>query len=509
MNISTYFRMRAREFGDNLVAIDGERKTTYSQLEERSNKVANWLKDTGIKPGERAIIYLPNCTEYFYFMYGAYKAGIVAIPLNYRFQKEELRYVLKDSGAVIIFTLSRHAAVMSELQKEEGGIQQIVIADGGDKKTGTICLDTILDKYPFDTEIHPALDSDIAMIMYTSGTTGRPKGVKQTHRNNIASAEGFAFTQRITSSDRFFCIAPLFHVGGTIASLSAILTGGAVVFTPGGWDPIRFLETVEKNKVTWAFLVGLMGAQLATVENLEKYDLSSLKHVAFGGSPIPAAMYEKFEKKYEVNTFELYGRTEHVGSSINYDVNDKRVPGSVGKLLTQIMKGKLVDPVSGKDVAPGQPGELIVIGENITPGYWNKPEENAKLFTKDGWQHTGDVFVQDENGYLFFKERTDDMIISGGENIYPGEIIPVLAGHPKVADAFVLGVPHDDWGQQVAAVIVKKDPGLTEQELLDFCGTRKDLSGYKKPRAIKFVDAMPKTASMKIDKGALLKLFKK
>jgi long-chain acyl-CoA synthetase len=508
MNIATYFRMRAREFGNNLVTIDGDRKTTYNQLEEISNKIANWLKGTGIKPGERGIIYLPNCTEYFYFMYGALKAGIVPIPLNYRFQKEELRYVLKDSGAVAVFTLSQHAAVMSELKKEEGGIQQIVIADGADKKSGTILLRDILDKYPGETDIYPALDDDLAMIMYTSGTTGIPKGVRQTHRNNIVSAEGFAYTQRITSSNRFFCIAPLFHVGGTISSFAAILTGGAVVFTPGGWDPIRFLETVEKNKVTWAFLVGLMGAQLATVENLEKYDLSSLHHVAFGGSPIPAAMYAKFESKFKVKTLELYGRTEHVGSSINYDSNDTRVPGSVGKLLTQIMKGKLVDS-DGKEIPVGQPGELVVIGDNITPGYWNKPEDSKKLFTADGWQHTGDVFVQDKNGYLFFKERVDDMIISGGENVYPGEIIPVLAAHPKVAEAFVLGVPHDDWGQQVAAVIVKKDPSLTEQEIFDYCSSRKDLSGYKKPRMIRFVETMPKTASMKIDKGALVQLFKK
>lgn len=151
----------------------------------------------------------------------------------------------------------------------------------------------------------------------------------------------------------------------------------------------------------------------------------------------------------------------------------------------------------------------MVIGDNITPGYLNKPEDNKRLFTADGWQHMGDVFVQDKNGYLFFKERVDDMIISGGENIYPSEIIPVLAAHPKVAEAFVLGVLHDDWGQQVAAVIVKKDPSLTEQAISDYCSGRKDLSGYKKPRMIRFVETMPKTASMKIDKEALVQLFKK
>lgn len=507
MNIAAYLRMCVREYGDNLVTIDGNRETTYNELEETSNRIANWLKNTGVKPEERGIIYLPNCTEYFYFLFGMLKAGVIPIPLNYRFQKEELRYILDDSGAVMVFTLEKHADVMSELKSEVSTFQQVIIADGKDKGSSAIRLQEIIDKYPSETEIYPALDNDLAMIMYTSGTTGKPKGVKQTHRNNIASAEGFAYTQHITSSDRFFCIAPLFHVGGTISSLAAILTGGTVVFAPGGWNPIGFLETVEQKKVTWAFLVGLMGVQLATVENIEKYNLTSLKHVAFGGSPIPAAMYEKFESKFEVKTFELYGRTEHVGSSINYDVDDTRVSGSVGKLLDQIMKGKLVDPMTREEVAPEEPGELMVIGENVTPGYWNKPEENAKLFNDDGWQHTGDVFIMDKKGYLFFKERTDDMIISGGENVYPGEIVPVLRSHPKVADAFIFGIPHEAWGQQVAAVIVKKDQTLTEEEVFEFCSNRKDLSGYKKPRVILFVDEMPKTASMKIDKGALKKLF--
>jgi len=507
MNIAAYLRMRVREYGDNLVVIDGDRKTTYNQLEERTNKVANWLKDSGVKPGVKGIIYLPNCTEYFYFLYGMLKAGVIAIPLNYRFQKEELKYVLEDSGAGLVFTLSQHADVMNELKNEVATFEQIIIADGTDKESAVICLQEIIDKYPSETEIYPALDDDLAMIMYTSGTTGRPKGVQQTHRNNMAGAEGFAYTQHVTSSDRFFCIAPLFHVGGTIASLSALLTGGAVVFAPGGWNPTGFLETVERDKVTWAFLVGLMGAHLATVEDVGKYNLDSLHHVAFGGSPIPAAMYKKFESKYKVKTFELYGRTEHVGSSINYDVDDTRVPGSVGKIVDQIMKGKLVDPQTGAEVAQGEPGELIVKGDNLTPEYWNKPEDTAKLLMEDGWQHTGDVFSSDEEGHLFFKERTDDMIISGGENIYPGEIVPVLASHPKVAEAFILGVPHEDWGQQVAAVIVKKDSTLTEEEVFEFCKDREDLSGYKKPRVVKFVEEMPKTASMKIDKGSLTKLF--
>lgn len=507
MNVGTYLRLQSREFGNKLAIIDGDRKTTYGQLEEASNKVANWLKSTGIKPGERGVVYLPNCTEYLFFIHGMYKAGIVAIPLNYRFQKEELKYVFEDSGASIVVTLKQHEKVMSELKADGAAIQEIVLIDSTDKAAATTCLKEIIGNYPAETEIYPALDKDPGMIMYTSGTTGRPKGVQQTHRNIIAGGECLAYPNRVNSDDRFFCIAPLFHVGGIISSICVMRTGGVVVFAPGGWNPVGFLETVQKHKVSWCFLVGLMGAHLAMVEDIEKYDLSSLKKVIFGGSPIPAAMYERFESKYKCKTFELYGRTEHVGPSILYDADDTRVPGSVGKMVGQTIKGKLVDPETGKEVAVGEPGELMVMGDNHTPGYWNKPEENATLFDADGWQHTGDVFTQNEDGYYFFKERVDDMIISGGENVYPGEIVPILFSHPKVSEAFILGVPHDDWGQQVAAVIIKKDESLTEQEILDFCSGREDLSGYKKPRVIRFVNEMPKNAAQKIDKGALKKLF--
>lgn len=507
MNVAAYLRLQSREFGNKLAIIDGNKETTYTRLEEVSNQVANWLKDTGVKPGERAVVYLPNCTEYLFFIHGMYKAGVVAIPLNYRFQKEELKYVFSDSGASVVVTLKQHEKVMSELKAEGAAIRQIALTDSTDRDAANICLQEIIDKYPAETEIYTALDSELGMLMYTSGTTGKPKGVKQTHRNIVTGGECLAYPNHVNSSDRFFCIAPLFHVGGIISTICVMRTGGVVVFSPAGWNPVGFLETVEKHKVTWAFLVGLMGAQLAMVEDLGKYDLSSLRHVIFGGSPIPAAMYAKFEARYQCKTFELYGRTEHVGPSILYDVTDKRVPGSVGKMVGQTIKGKLIDPVTGREVAVGEPGELVVMGDNQTPGYWNKPEENAKLLTADGWQHTGDVFTRNADGYYFFKERVDDMIISGGENVYPGEIVPILTKHPKVADAFVLGIQHEAWGQQVAAVIVKRDESLTEQEILDYCSGREDLSGYKKPRAIRFVKEIPKTASQKIDKGASLKLF--
>ena len=272
------------------------------------------------------------------------------------------------------------------------------------------------------------------------------------------------------------------------------------------WDATRFLELVDRKKVTWTFLVGLMGAQLAGTEGIDKYDLSSLKHVVFGGSSISETIYKNFQKKFNVMTYELYGRTEHVGVSVCYDVTDTRVPGSAGKLLGQVIKGKFVDPQTGKAVGIGEPGELMVKGDILTPGYWNKAEENIKLLDEEGWQHTGDVFTQDEQGYLFFMERTDDMIISGGENIYPREVESVLYNHPGVAEAAVIGLPHEEWGAQVAAVIVKKDPKLTEEDIIEFLKGRKDLSAYKRPRIIKFLDKIPKTASHKVDKATLKKL---
>jgi acyl-CoA synthetase (AMP-forming)/AMP-acid ligase II len=425
--------------------------------------------------------------------------------LNYRFQKEEIRYVIMDSGASLMFVLERNAPLANELQKEGSTLEQVVVSDEGASGSNVVIND-VVKRYDPDPDVFPALDDDLAMIMYTSGTTAKPKGVKQTHRNAVANANVFAFTQQVTSRDRLLCATPLFHVGGMIPSFATIFTGGSVVFLPT-WDATKFLELVDRKKVTWTFLVGLMGAQLAGMEDIEKYDLSSLKYVVFGGSPISETIYNKFQKKFNITTYELYGRTEHVGVSVCYDVSDTRVPGSAGKLLGQVIKDKFVDPQTGKAVGIGEPGELMVKGDILTPGYWNKPEENIKLFDEEGWQHTGDVFTQDERGYLFFMERTDDMIISGGENIYPREVESVLYNHPGVAEVAVIGLPHEEWGAQVAAVIVKTDPKLTEEEIVEFLKGRKDLSGYKRPRIIKFLDKIPKTASQKVDKATLKKLY--
>jgi long-chain acyl-CoA synthetase len=498
--------MSAREYGDKVVAMEGDRQITYSELDDKSNRIACWLRKSGVQPGERGIIYMPNNIEYYYLLFGMFKAGVIPIPLNYRFQKEEIRYVLTDSGASLMFVLERNTPIANELEKEVPTLERVVVSDEGASGSNALFLKDVLKGYDPDPDVFPALDDDLAMIMYTSGTTGKPKGVKQTHRNNVANANVFAFTQQVTSKDRLLCATPLFHVGGMIPSFTTIFTGGSVVFLPM-WDATRFLELVGQKKVTWTFLVGLMGAQLAGMEGIDKYDLSSLKYVIFGGSPISEAIYKNFQKKFNIMTYELYGRTEHVGVSVCYDVTDTRVPGSAGKLLGQVIKGKFADPQTGKAVGIGEPGELMVKGDILTPGYWNKPEENAKLFDGEGWQHTGDVFTRDKQGYLFFMERTDDMIISGGENIYPREIESVLYNHPGVAEVAVIGLPHEEWGAQVAAVIVKKDPKLAEEEIVAFLKERKDLSGYKRPRIIKLVDQIPKTASQKIDKASLKKLY--
>ena len=505
MNIACYLRMSAREYGDKVVAMEGDREITYSELDDKSNRIASWLRKSGVRPGERGIIYMPNNIEYCYLLFGMFKAGVIPIPLNHRFQKEDIRYVIMDSGASLMFVLERNALLANELQKEVSTLEQVVVSD--EESSGSNALiNEVLKRYNPDPDIFPALDDDLAMILYTSGTTAKPKGVKQTHRNIVANANVFAFTQQLTSRDRFLCATPLFHVGGMVPSFATILTGGSVVFLPI-WDATKFLELVDRKRVTWTILVRLMGAQLAGTEGTDKYDLSSLKYIVFGGAPVSEAIYNNIQKQFNIAAYELYGRTEHVGVSISYEMTDTRVPGSAGKLLRQVIKGKFVDPLTGEAVGIGEPGELMVKGDIVTPGYWNKAEENIKLFDEEGWQHTGDVFTQDEQGYLFFMERTDDMIMSGGENIYPREIESVLYNHPGVAEVAVIGLPHEEWGAQVTAVIVKKDPKLTEEKIVAYLKGRKDLSGYKRPRSIKFIDKMPKTATEKIDKAALKKLY--
>ena len=303
MNIACYLRMSTREYSDKVVAMEGDRQITYSELDDKSNRIARWLRESGVRPGERGIIYMPNNIEYYYLLFGMFKAGVIPIPLNYRFQKEEIRYVIMDSGASLMFVLERNAPLANELQKEGSTLEQVVVSDEGASGSNVVIND-VVKRYDPDPDVFPALDDDLAMIMYTSGTTAKPKGVKQTHRNAVANANVFAFTQQVTSRDRLLCATPLFHVGGMIPSFATIFTGGSVVFLPT-WDATKFLELVDRKKVTWTFLVGLMGAQLAGMEDIEKYDLSSLKYVVFGGSPISETIYNKFQKKFNITTYEL------------------------------------------------------------------------------------------------------------------------------------------------------------------------------------------------------------
>ena len=269
------------------------------------------------------------------------------------------------------------------------------------------------------------------------------------------------------------------------------------------WDPAAFLENVKKWKVTWSLLVGTMMVDLGNLD-VQSFDVSSLRFCGVGGSPIPPAIYDKFEKKYGVKTLELYGQTENSGLSVTYSVKDQRRPLSMGKALGRVVQMKIVD-FEGREVKLGEIGELLLKGDIVTPGYLNLPEVNKKKF-EDGWIHTGDMVRMDKDGYLYFAERTDDLIITGGENVYPREVEDVIYQHPAVAEVAVIGLPHERWGEEITAVIVPRKE-VAKEEIIQFVRNSGKLAGYKCPRRIEFIDELPKTASRKISKATLRKRF--
>ena len=269
------------------------------------------------------------------------------------------------------------------------------------------------------------------------------------------------------------------------------------------WDAMTFLENVKKWKVTWSLLVGTMMVDLVNLD-VKSFDVSSLRFCGVGGSPIPPALYDKFEEKYGVKMLELYGQTENSGLSVTYSIKERRRPLSMGKALGRAVKMKIVN-FEGEEVKPGEIGELLLKGDIITPGYLNLPEVNKKKF-EDGWIHTGDMVRIDENGYLYFAERTDDLIITGGENVYPREVEEVIYQHPAVAEVAVIGLPHERWGEEITAVIVPRKE-VAKEEIIEFCKNSGKLARYKCPRRVEFVEELPKTASRKISKAVLRKRF--
>jgi fatty-acyl-CoA synthase len=477
---------RARIAPDRPAMVFADRVTTYGQLAIRATKLAHQMRATGIAAGDRVAYLGTNHPAFVETMVATHLLGAVFVPLNFRLAEPEIDYMLTDSGAALLIHAPECAAA---------------VPTGTTAKTVALATEyePWLSEGDTDPIDEPVAQDDLAYVIYTSGTTGRPKGAMLTHANQIWNTYNVLVAVDVAGDEVTLVAAPLFHVAALgMSLLPTMVKGGCAVITPT-WDVDLCYDLVEKYHVTWMFGVTAMFASLTRSSRWSFADLSSLRCLMSGGAPIPESLIRTYQQRGLVFC-QGYGLTEtSPGATFLEAADSVRKAGSAGVAMffTEV---RLVD-ADGTDVVVDQPGEVLIKGPNVTPGYWGNAAATGSALT-DGWFHSGDVARQDADGYVHIVDRVKDMFISGGENVYPAQVENVITGHPAVAEAAVVGVADEKWGE-VGRVFVVCRPGadLHPDELRHFLRDR--LAGYKVPVYVDVVDALPRTASGKIRKAVL------
>jgi fatty-acyl-CoA synthase len=465
---------------------------TYAELSERVDRAARSLAAAGVRRGDRVAYLGPNHPAFLETLFGAGALGAAFVPLNTRLAAPELAYILADSTAAVLVWDARAGATATALQSMVDGCRFLALDDlaaGGDGEP--------VEDLPVD-------EHETCMILYTSGTTGRPKGVMLTHANIAWNSVNLLLDVDLAGDEVTLVSAPMFHVGALNQTvLPTFLKGGTSVLVPA-FDPAATLDLIEKHRVTFLFGVPAMFQAISLVPRFESADLSSVRSMICGGAPVPEPMIATYQRR-GLTFMQGYGMTESAPGALFLRADDSvRKIGSAGTpaFFTDVA---VVRP-DGSPVEPGEPGEVIIQGPNVMAGYWGRSAETAEVLDADGWLHTGDVAVLDEDGYAYIRDRIKDMIISGGENIYPAEVEDALYGHPAVAECAVIGVPDERWGEAGRAVVVLR-PGMSAEpaDLLAFLDGK--IARYKIPKSVVFTDSLPRTASGKVVKRQLRERF--
>ena len=472
--------------GRTALVRDG-RQLTFRELQTRIEGIAGTLTSNGFRVGDRLAILLPNGPDYIELIYACSMLGLIVVPLNTRLSTKEIDGVLEDARPLGIVRHSSLAVPGVQL-----GWQQVV-----DEKPLPLRSDPV-PKVFYDPEA-------VLGLIYTSGTTGQPKGVMVTHGNVLVDIHNFNYWMRYTEGGVYLHAAPIFHIAD-FPSMFAAPAFGASQIAIRKFSAQTFCETVEREHVTHTVLVPTMINLLTQFPDARKYDLSSLQVLAYGGSPMaPELVHRTRELLPKVKLIQVYGLSEtgFLTGLQDHEHTEDRLT-SCGRPCPGV--DLQVTDMSAKPVGPGQAGELIVRGANVMRGYWNNPEETAKAF-REGFFRTGDIGRQDAAGYFYIMDRLKDMIVTGGENVYSGEVEAVIYAHPAVREVAVFGVPDSQWGELVMAYVVLK-PGqtLTADDLIAFC--RGSLANYKLPRRVEFSETdLPKSSSGKVLKRTLRERF--
>lgn len=480
-------------------------RLSYPELNARVNRAANALQDGGLGAGERVATLLMNGPEFVETFLGAAKAGAVIVALNWRLVAEELSFILTDSGATVMVFGSAFNDIVTELRGREvhrGHITRwIHVGDADERPEFAEGFEDVMAAAS-DTEPEISVgDDDLLFIMYTSGTTGLPKGVMHSHSTTMWSLITAASTADVRWDDRYLICLPMFHVGALNPMLTTLFLGGTAVIM-SEFDPVRIWEIFGEEKITITLAVPAMLQFMLLTYDAAKHDHSSLRWVMSGAAPVPETLIETYESM-GIEVHQVYGLTESCGPGCLISPRDAlERAGSTGKAFF-FGDVRIVDS-AGNDVGPHEPGEVLLRGPNIMVGYWNRSEATAETIV-DGWLKTGDIAVYDEDDFIYIQDRVKDMIISGGENVYPAEIENVILSLEGVNEVAVIGIESQRWGESPLAVVVRGDEAVTSEAVLDH--TRARLAAFKQPKAVRFVDTIPRNPTGKVLKRVLREQF--
>jgi fatty-acyl-CoA synthase len=517
---------------EGMVYADRAVRYTYRELQQAADQVAKALIGMGIKKGEKIALWATNVPQWVLLQLGSAKMGAILVTVNTAYQSSELEYLLKQSDSVALFLVENYKQLdyidtLNRVLPELVGLSAdkpytlakvpklrhgIVLSDNSHPglmkwtdflRFGEGVSNAILEQYQAETQ-----PEDVINIQYTSGTTGFPKGVMLSHNNIVNNANAVADAMNLTEEDRLCFPVPLFHCFGCVMSSLACVTKGATMVPVEYFETNAVLSTVEKERCT--ALHGVPTMFIAELEALKstKYDISTLRKGIMAGSPCPVEVMKQVISVMGMEEVTIaYGQTESspVITQTRIDDSLERRVSTVGRALEGV-EVKIVDPVTNAEMSFGQQGELCARGYSIMAGYYNMPQATAMAVDDEGWLHTGDLAVMDEDGYCNITGRLKDMIIRGGENIYPKEIEEFLYRHPKIADVQVVGLPDERYGEEVLAVVrLREGEQVSEAELREFC--KGQIAKHKIPRYVEFVNAYPITASGKIQKYRLREKF--
>jgi long-chain acyl-CoA synthetase len=487
-SLSTNLTAAKEQHPDRVALRCDDLQFTYTEFDAAAARVATLLEQAGIEPGDRVGVMLPNTPAFALVFYGIIYRGAVAVPMNPLLKGREVEFFLSNSGAKALFGTPAFADE-AEAGAAKADAKCWVVDDAG---LADLIADLPAQESPVERD-----DDEVAVILHTSGTTGKPKGAMLTHGNLRRNCEVSVRTLVETDSDDVVmgCL-PLFHVFGLTCGLNGAVLAGAMLTLIPRFEPRKALEVIERDGVTvFEGVPTMYSALLSVAEEANPGATDSLRTCVSGGAALPVQVLNDFEKAFGCAVLEGYGLSESSPAAAFNHPNKERKAGSIGTPIEGV-EMRVVD-LDGVEVPQGDAGEIQIRGHNVMKGYWNLPDATKSTITDEGWLNTGDVGKIDEDGYFYIVDRTKDLIIRGGYNVYPREIEEVLYEHPAVAEAAVIGMPHDSLGEEVgAAVALKKDAEATADELRDYVKER--VAAYKYPRRVWLVDALPKGPTGKV-----------